>query len=272
MTHAPLALLLCLPCLAEPVRSADDLMRDLARRFEEASEARRTYVYRQVVRTSLVKSNGKVAARERREYSATPSPNRTVKTLVSSQSEGATHGLDHDLLNDLTDDLVNDPKSRDGIPKRLFPLSSAELPHYKFRLLGEGEHKGRPYHRVGFEPTGTEVCVHVGKDEDDSCDSRPWKGEVWIDAEDLQPVRIATELNRRIPMAVRVLLGTNLSQLGFSVTYTRVAPGVWFPATYGTEFRVRVLWGFSRTMSLGMESSDFRVADVNSKIEYASLP
>jgi hypothetical protein len=247
-------------------------MRGLARRFEESAEARRTYVYRQVVRSSLVKGNGHIAARERREYTASPSPERTVKTLVSSDATGKTSGLDHDLLKDLTDELVNDEKSRDGIPRRLFPLGSDELQHYRFRLLGSGEHGGRPYDRIAFEPTGKDICVDARKGGDDNCESRPWKGEVWIDREDQQPLRIATEMNRKIPMAVRILLGTNISQLGFSVTYTRVAPGLWFPATYGTEFRVRVLWGFSRTMTLAMESSDFRVADVNSTIEYAAAP
>jgi hypothetical protein len=256
---------------AEPP-SADHLMRQMADRFEQASQARRTYVYRQVVKSSLIRSNGKVAARLRREYIASPSPERTVKTLGRSEQAGAAKGLDHDLLTGLTEELVNDNKSRDGIPARLFPLGSDELRHYRFRLLGGAEHAGRRLHRVAFEPTGKGMCVHVGKDDSDTCESRPWKGEVWIDAEDLQPIRITTELNRKIPMAVRMLLGTNLSQLGFSVNYTRVEPGIWFPASYGTEFGLRILWGFSRTVTLAMDSSDFRVADVKSTIEYASRP
>ena len=67
---------------------------------------------------------------------------------------------------------------------------------------------------------------------------------------------------------VRIFLGTNLSQTGFSVAYERVAENVWFPATYGTEFRFNVLWGYKRTVTLSLESSGFRKTDVNSAIHY----
>jgi len=62
--------------------------------------------------------------------------------------------------------------------------------------------------------------------------------------------------------AETTLLGTNVSQLGFSSTWTRVAPG------YGTEFQLRVLWGYRRTITLAMDSSEFRRTDVKSNIEY----
>lgn len=284
-----LACLLSVPLSAETAElSADELMRTMAERFEQSSSARRSYVYRQLVKSSLVKSNGDLVARQRREYTAAPSEDRTEKTLTSFEGiyvrkgrqitydDPKDHekpdGIDSELLDDLTDDLANDTKSRDGIPRSVFPLTSDELKHYTFRTLGSGQHAGRSLHKVAFQPKGKELCAHVGKDEESGCESRLWKGEVWIDAEDVQPVRIATEMNRKIPMAVRVFLGTNLSQLGFSVTYIRVAPGVWFPATYGTEFRISVLFGYKRTITLAMDSSDFRVADVRSKIEYASAP
>ncbi len=279
-----LATFLVLPLAASnppaPV-SADDLMRAMAERFEQASTARRSYVYRQLVRSSLVKSNGDLVARQRREYTATPTEERTEKTLTAFEgvyvhkgkqvvyTDPKDHekpdGMDNELLDDLTNDLADDKKSRDGLPLKLFPLSTGELRHYTFRMIGSGEHAGRALHKIAFQPKEKNAC----NEESGGCDSRPWKGEVWIDAEDLQPVRIATDLNRKIPMAVRVFLGTNLGQLGFSVTYTRVAPGVWFPATYGTEFKVSVLFAYKRTIALSMQSSDFRVADVQSKIEYA---
>src|SRR3954454_11417593 len=68
---------------ADQPTSADSLMRQVADRFEQASEARRTYVYKQVVKSSLVKANGEIVARQRREYAAVPSVDRTAKTLTS---------------------------------------------------------------------------------------------------------------------------------------------------------------------------------------------
>lgn len=262
-------------------------MREAARRFEEASASRRTYVYRQSVRSSLVKTGGEIIGRQHREYTVAPGETHTVKTLTRSEAfyrkgkkifrykdpedKSVPEAMDRELLDDLTEDLVEDKKSRDGIPKQLFPLSKAELEYYTFHLEGEGTHEGRRYYRIGFQPRVQETCIHIGKEEDEkeeSCRSRPWKGEVWLDAEDLQPLRVATELNRKIPAAIRLFLGTNIGQLGFSVTYKRVAPNIWFPATYGTEFSLRLLWGYRRTIALALESSDFRATAVQSNIRY----
>jgi hypothetical protein len=71
-----------------------------------------------------------------------------------------------------------------------------------------------------------------------------------------------------VPWAVRTFLGTNLRQTGFAITYLRVADGVWFPATYGTEFEVDVLFFYKRTIAMNMESGDFQRTDATSKIEY----
>jgi len=93
-------------------------------------------------------------------------------------------------------------------------------------------------------------------------------GEAWIDAAELQPVRIDTHLAFKIPWAVRTFLGTNLKQTGFAITYQRVAEGVWFPATYGTEFQIDVLFFYKRTITMNLESTGFQKTDATSKIEY----
>jgi hypothetical protein len=93
---------------------------------------------------------------------------------------------------------------------------------------------------------------------------------VWIDEEDYQPTRIDTKLAKGIPWGIRVFMGINIRQLGFSLTYERVAPGVWFPATYGTEFRVQVFWGYKRTVTLSMENTDFRKTDAESTVQFES--
>src|SRR5262249_36652317 len=141
-------------------------------------------------------------------------------------------------------------------PHTLFPLASKDLQYYKFTMKGRTEVQGRPAYQVGFEPAIRELCVGIGAK--DKCMSRPWKGEAWVDAAEFQPVRIVTELATQIPWGVRVFLGTNLRQTGFSITYRRVAENMWFPATYGTEFRLNVLWGYRRTVTLSVESSEFQ--------------
>ena len=84
----------------------------------------------------------------------------------------------------------------------------------------------------------------------------------------LSESRGSPQLNFKIPAAVRILLGTNVRQLGFSVAYIRVADGVWFPVSYGTEFRLDLFWGYKRTITMAMESAGFRKANATSKIEY----
>jgi hypothetical protein len=93
-------------------------------------------------------------------------------------------------------------------------------------------------------------------------------GEAWIDAAELEPVRIDTHLAFQIPWAVRTLLGTNLKQTGFAITYKRVEDGVWFPATYGTEFQINALFFYKRTITMNLESSGFQKTDVASTVEY----
>jgi hypothetical protein len=70
-------------------------------------------------------------------------------------------------------------------------------------------------------------------------------------------------------MAVKILLGTNVKGLGFSVAYQKFADGVWFPVSYGGEFEVRAVFFYKRTISVSMTNSDFRRTDVTTKVAYA---
>lgn len=285
------------------------IMRKMAANTEAATEARRQYIYHQRVRSGLLKTNGEVVCREAREYDVIPQPNTTEKKLVffsgaclegkrmvpyskpdverpGLRSKGTDHDADaangeRESIAGLINDLANDSKSRDGIPRQLFPLGPEEIAHYKFTLKGETTINGRRAYDVTFEPAGARgVCIDVGdeqsetklhvdlRDDEEQAGCRPWKGDVWVDAEDFQPVRITTKLAKGIPWAVRVLMGINIHQLGFSLAYQRVAPGVWFPATYGTEFRFVVFWGFKRTVTLSMENTDFRKTDAQSSVTF----
>jgi len=242
---------------------ADDaalqLMRQVAERWEASETGRLRFVYSQRVRSGLVKTNGKAGCNEDRRYTVIPLETRTEKKIDSMTRTCEEDRMDRDILNSVTDHWVNDKDSRDGLSKDLFPLRVVDLPNYNFRLAGEGSVAGRPVRKVSFTPRAN--ADHPWADQ-------PWKGEIWVDAEDLQPARMTTDLAHKIPLGVRVFLGTDVKQAGFSATYTRVAPGIWFPATYGTEFQIKVLFGYRRNITLSMESSDFRRTGAESEIQY----
>ncbi len=257
-------------------------MAKVAANVEKAAEERRHYVYHQKIRSSLIRGNGVLSRKENREYLVFPTESKTEKKLLSfsgeyrkgkktlAYSEPGRHykglDLDADLVKELTDGLVNDEKARDGIPASLFPLARRHQQLYSFTLKGEGEFQGRRYYRISFEPLKRPGgCIDL--DDPDECEGE-WRGEAWIDAEEYQPMRIATDLAAPIPWGVRVFLGTNVRQTGFSVTYQRVAENVWFPVSYGTEFYMNVLWGYKRTITLSMENNDFKKAEASSTIQF----
>jgi hypothetical protein len=99
-----------------------------------------------------------------------------------------------------------------------------------------------------------------------------WAGEALIDKEEFQPVSVYTQLSRRLPVAVRTVLGTDVPGLGFSVQYTRVDKDLWFPATYGTEFGAHALFLFNRTFTESVENKNFRRATVASRIAFEENP
>jgi hypothetical protein len=210
---------------------------------------------------------------------------KSKKEIIRYDKPGFEKGgmdIDGGIIEDLIDDLVNDKDSRDGIPHSFFPLATKDLSSYKFTLKPPVEVKGRKAFVVGFEPLPgrKNLCLEVGKGksnkgededgDDDDCPIlyRPWKGEVVVDAEEYQPVRIYSDLTFKMPWGVKVFLGTNLRQTGFAVSYARVAPNVWFPATYGTEFRLDVLFGYKRVITLALDSSDFQRTDAKSEIRF----
>jgi hypothetical protein len=253
-----------------------EIMTKAAANVEAAMTARRQYVYQQKVRSRLLRTDGKVARQESRFYDVIPGPESTEKKLVSL--EGEVHkgkeivrytdaafrskGLDIDgeISDELTGKLVDDSNSRDGIPKKLFPLRSADLPYYTFRLVETKEYKGRLTHHIAFDPAKKPNC-------DDDCRGQ-WKGDAWIDAAEYQPVHIATEWAVKIPFVVRAVFGSNLRQSGFAVTYQRLAENVWFPVSYGTEFRLDVLFGYKRVITLSLESVNFKRTAADSSIEF----
>lgn len=171
-------------------------------------------------------------------------------------------GMDIDLVENLRKNLTNEGSedtaehghvkvdaaqsgdtSKDGLANGLFPLTSKQQSKYLFKLEGRQKMNDRDVYHVSFRP----------KDKNDF----DWKGEAFIDTQEFQPVVVYTQMSRKIPLAVRTLLGTNLPGLGFSVTYDRQPDGVWFPVSFGTEFRVRFLFFIARDISMSLENTHF---------------
>jgi len=95
-----------------------------------------------------------------------------------------------------------------------------------------------------------------------------WTGEALIDEKESQPISVYTRMSRRIPLFVRTLLGTDVPGLGFSVKYSRVDDGVWFPVSFGTEFRLHAVFFINRTITVSMANKNFRRATADSSILY----
>jgi hypothetical protein len=56
--------------------------------------------------------------------------------------------------------------------------------------------------------------------------------------------------------------------MGFEVTYLKFDEGLWFPVTYGGEFKLRALFLYARTIGVSMQNSGFQRAVVDSKVTF----
>jgi hypothetical protein len=67
---------------------------------------------------------------------------------------------------------------------------------------------------------------------------------------------------------VKVLLGTNVQQIGAKISYQRFADGVWFPVNCGGEIKFRVLFLYARTIAFTGKNAGFKKADVSTSIQF----
>jgi len=239
----------------------------------KAQELRQNYVYHQTQLLRMMRGNGKLAREEHRDYVITPELHRVRKQLAGFQGKYESHGaflgyqkpgyhykdldIDGELLNEMSEDMTNDGKARDGIGSDLFPLTYHEQLKYTFHLVGTESYRNRQVWRVAFEP---DRSLHH--------DETIWKGEALIDCAEYQPVLVTTKMARKLPLMVRTLLGTDVKGLGFSVSYARLAEGVWFPVSYGGEFEIRAVFFYKRTIAVSLVNTDFRHTDVTSSVAY----
>jgi hypothetical protein len=249
-----------------PTADAGAIMARVAANQDSCEKLRSQYIYHQHIKIITRKTSGKVLREETADYHVIPKPDHTERTLeqltgrywhngkyenFSGEPVPEPDSTDGELIRQYREDLTND-ESKDGLAKDLFPFTSEEQKNYKFRLLGQEPFEGRQSYHVAFTPI-----------DDDDID---WAGEAYIDTLEFQPIYVFTKLSRRMPFGVRTFLGTDLPGMGFAVHYHRQDDGVWFPISLGSEFRIRALFFFNRTMTVSLENKAFEHTHVESKI------
>jgi len=250
-----------------------EIMSRVGRNQAKTQDLRKNFTYHQKQLLRMNYTNHKLAREEKREYDVAPDLHSTKKELTKFEGRYGYHGktvaydrpgykykdldIDGDLINDMSEDMMGNHDSRDGIDNDLFPLTYHQQQKYDFKLLGSETYRGREVYRVGFEPKKGSHMEDGG-----------WKGEALIDQAEYQPVKVTTTLAWKMPMAVKLLLGTDIKGLGFSLAYEKFEDGIWFPVSYGGEFEVRAVFFYKRTISVSMVNSDFKRSSVNSTVTY----
>jgi hypothetical protein len=293
----PSALLLALAVMSAPAQqpppplTANAIMSRVALNQDRSETARQHYVYIQHVKAASHKGHT-LRCEEITDTRITPTPSGSQQQLLTLQGRLLENGqyltytslppsssatkedgdglhltlsdkddpMDRDLVENMRHNLLNE-RSKDGIASNLFPLTSKEQKDYDFKLVGRERTNGRDVFHIEFAP----------KDKADYA----WKGDAYIDSTLFEPVLIRTTLSRHVPLAVRTLLGTNVPGLGFTVIYAPEPdkPGaVWFPVSFGTEFKLHVLFFLNRQITISAENRDFEETHVTSTIREASNP
>jgi len=279
---APLASLLCCALLCAQVQplspsastavgvsnalTAAEVMARVAENQDRSEAARKQYVYRQHIHIVTKKTNGNLMRDETTDYHMVPQAETTERKLekiagkylkkgkyleFSGEPRPDADSLDAELVQDMRDDLM-EPKTKDGFGQNQFPFATEKLPKYTFKLVGRETFSGHDAYRIAFTP--------ADKTEYD------WAGEAYIDAADFEPIYVYTKLSRKLPFAVRTLLGTDVPGIGYSLRYEKQPGGVWFPKTYGTEFGLHVLFFLNREIMVSLENQDFQQTHVETKI------
>lgn len=265
---------------------ADEIMARVAANQDHSEALRKEYVYKQHIHIVTYKPKSGMMREENADYDVVSMPNGIQKQLklltgrywnkgkyVDFEGEPApgagrteadwirnlrnhepapmTSITDADLIRYLRNYLLDD-KSKDGLVRALFPLTFEEQKDYAFKLLGQEVEAGRKVYHIAFYP----------KDKNEL----GWAGEAFIDAAEFQPVRVFTEMSRRVPLLVRTMW-FDLPGLGFNVFYQRQEDGVWFPSIFGTEFRMRVgpVFFFNRNIAISVKNSGFVHTHVETK-------
>lgn len=260
----------------QTAQSVESIMARVADNQDRALELRSAFVYNQDVLIRFFRGNGKLAREESREYTATPGPKDTSKTLVSFKGKYEKGGryfeyskpgyeykdldIDGALMESLADDLTHEKESRDGIAVDLFPLTRKSQAGYRFALEGKEEYRGREVFKISFKP--------AMMDNEHVFEETPWAGLILVDATEFQPILVTTHLAKGLPLFVKTVLGTNLRGLGFKIAYERQDDGLWFPVNYGGEFEVKAVFFYKRKMAISLRNYGFQHVQVDTHVTF----
>ena len=259
--------------LAQQSESVQAIMAKVARNQDQAQEIRSAFVYNQTLLLRFRQGDGKTCREELREFTVAPTSKGTHKTLTRFSGKYLKAGklidytepgyhyksfdLDSDLMTGFADGFTNQENSRDGLATDLFPLTSQEQKKYVFTLKGREAYRKEEVYRVSFKP---------GKN--DRHEEASWAGEVLVDVSDCQPVVITTRLAQGVPFYIKTLLGSNVQHVGFKVEYQKFDENLWFPVSYGGEFKLKVLFSYKRTMIIALRNSGFQRAEVTTSLTF----
>ena len=268
----PLIAFTLFACLLS-AQTADDIIARVAKNQDADVAARNQFVYHQNLLIRMKRANGKVAREETRDYTVTPSADGVKRELiqltgtVGNGKNAVTYDqadfryknidIDGELVQNFSDTFGVDKNSKDGVSHDLFPLRTELLPKYMFELTGTEKWHHRDVYHIDFKPSGK-------REIDEDC----WAGEALIDKAEFQPLMITSHLACKLPVLVKTLLGTNIKQVGFKVTYQKFDEGIWFPVTYGGEFQFRAAFVYARSVGIGLINSDFHRTRVDTAIKY----
>ena len=274
-------------CVLAQTPNVQEIMAHVAQSQAKSIDARRAYVYDQEELLRMRRTGARLVREERLSYAVTPSKGGIHKELIKFEGKYESRGsfvpytepgyryknldLDSDFMRDF-EESTGESKALDGISHDYFPLTAGQQAKYKFSLEATKTVRGRTVYRIRFEPKLRDRHSLGALDLDlDDHDTAEWKGVALIDAAEYQPIRITTDLAAKIPLAVKVLLGTDVKGLGFSISYEKFDNGVWFPVSFGGEFEIRGLFLYKRVISISLVNKNFRHADVNSTVAYPSV-
>lgn len=244
----------------------------------DGDEQRKRWNFDQQVLVRMMRGNGKLAREELRQYRVRPTAKEQQRDLTSLQGKVAIKreiypysdpeyrtgdiDLDGELTQGFAEEMLFGKKSGDGIPDSMYPLSEKMMQRHQFTYHGEENYQSRTVHRFTFEP----------KRKSDGGEQGMWEGEVLVDRDALAPVLLITHQARKVPVAVRTLLGSNVKQIGFKLEYTEMPDGTWFPVRYSGEFSLRVLFGYSRRIAMSVRNENFERASADTEIRYHLEP
>lgn len=267
---------LCWPSTSQSeTLTADQIMARVAANQERAVKLRKSYVFEQRARVRITKGASKLKREESRRYRVVPTETGVERELlgvevvhrrdgenlklngIGTLDAEQVDGIDANLAKSLHGNLAGERDSRDGLNPDLFPLTADKQRNFVFRLNGAQTYRGKRVYSISFEPGDDAHDVH-------------WAGEALIDEKEFQPVLVTSHFVNKIPVWVRTVLGVNIRQLGFKLSYDRFDDGVWFPVSYGGEFRIKALHVFRRRAAVSLVNEQFRRTDVESTVDFVA--